>query len=116
MFFFFFFLMIRRPPRSTLFPYTTLFRSDVFRNEELADVLELFGREGAQPFYRGDVAHALADWVSERGGLLTREDLASYEAVPRAPAHVRYRDREVLTNPPPSAGGILLAYALGRPP
>src|SRR3712207_7972196 len=26
----FFFLMIRRPPRSTLFPYTTLFRSDVF--------------------------------------------------------------------------------------
>src|SRR2546430_10211336 len=27
MFFFFFFLMIRRPPRSTLFPYTTLFRS-----------------------------------------------------------------------------------------
>src|SRR2546426_1223275 len=29
--FFFFFLMIRRPPRSTLFPYTTLFRSDVRR-------------------------------------------------------------------------------------
>src|SRR3712207_7815577 len=29
-FFFFFFLMIRRPPRSTLFPYTTLFRSNVF--------------------------------------------------------------------------------------
>src|SRR2546422_11054007 len=29
--FFFFFLMIRRPPRSTLFPYTTLFRSDYFR-------------------------------------------------------------------------------------
>src|SRR2546427_13251564 len=28
-FFYFFFLMIRRPPRSTLFPYTTLFRSDV---------------------------------------------------------------------------------------
>src|SRR2546422_9184449 len=28
-FFFFFFLMIRRPPRSTLFPYTTLFRSHV---------------------------------------------------------------------------------------
>src|SRR2546430_3650311 len=31
MFFFFFFLMIRRPPRSTLFPYTTLFRSSFFR-------------------------------------------------------------------------------------
>src|SRR5258706_9552268 len=30
---FFFFLMIRRPPRSTLFPYTTLFRSQIFRDE-----------------------------------------------------------------------------------
>src|SRR6185437_16884804 len=30
-FFFFFFLMIRRPPRSTLFPYTTLFRSHIHR-------------------------------------------------------------------------------------
>src|SRR2546425_13372600 len=29
--YFFFFLMIRRPPRSTLFPYTTLFRSSLFR-------------------------------------------------------------------------------------
>src|SRR5256885_5631444 len=31
--FFFFFLMIRRPPRSTLFPYTTLFRSRILRHE-----------------------------------------------------------------------------------
>src|SRR2546422_7773466 len=43
-FFFFFFLMIRRPPRSTLFPYTTLFRSLIWilqRSTEL--VLKLFG-------------------------------------------------------------------------
>src|SRR5258707_6154453 len=33
MFLFFFFLMIRRPPRSTLFPYTTLFRSEVVRDD-----------------------------------------------------------------------------------
>src|SRR2546426_11360212 len=32
-FFFFFFLMIRRPPRSTLFPYTTLFRSRLLAEE-----------------------------------------------------------------------------------
>src|SRR2546426_12271338 len=35
-FFFFFFLMIRRPPRSTLFPYTTLFRSNSIRAKMLA--------------------------------------------------------------------------------
>jgi gamma-glutamyltranspeptidase/glutathione hydrolase len=87
---------------------------DVLRNPELGDMLDLFGREGAAPFYTGEVGAALADWVGERGGLLTRDDLRDYEALPREPAHVRYRDREVLTNPPPSAGGILLAYALGR--
>src|SRR5690349_22382464 len=44
-FFFFFFLMIRRPPRSTLFPYTTLFRSSrVF--EPLLGMMEEFGRFG----------------------------------------------------------------------
>src|SRR5688572_32372998 len=36
----FFFLMIRRPPRSTLFPYTTLFRSEQWRRHE-----DLVGRQ-----------------------------------------------------------------------
>jgi gamma-glutamyltranspeptidase/glutathione hydrolase len=44
--------------------------------------------------------------------MLTREDLAAYGTIVREPVRVRYRDREVLTNPPPNAGGILLAYAL----
>src|SRR2546429_4649722 len=48
-FFFFFFLMIRRPPRSTLFPYTTLFRSDIARLDDydlLADDGSLFHKFG----------------------------------------------------------------------
>ena len=61
----------------------------------------------------GDVAGACSDWVLERGGLLTREDLAAYEVVEREPARVTYQGREVLTNPPPSSGGILIADALG---
>jgi gamma-glutamyltranspeptidase/glutathione hydrolase len=59
------------------------------------------------------VAAAVSDWVLERGGLLSREDLASYEVIEREPARVGYRGREVLTNPPPSSGGILIADALG---
>ena len=50
--------------------------------------------------------------MTSRGGTLTRADLAAYATVPREPVHVRYHGREVLTNPPPSAGGILIAYAL----
>src|SRR5690349_24654884 len=41
--FFFFFLMLRRPPRSTLFPYTTLFRSDFERIEALKPAIEACG-------------------------------------------------------------------------
>jgi gamma-glutamyltranspeptidase / glutathione hydrolase len=55
----------------------------------------------------------VSDWLLERGGMLTREDLSAYEVIERAPARVSYQGREVLTNPPPSSGGILIADALG---
>ena len=82
------------------------------RDPVLADALERLAAEGPAPFYTGDVAAAVVEWVTERGGTLTREDLAAYGAMPREPVRVCYRGREVLTNPPPSAGGTLLAYAL----
>jgi gamma-glutamyltranspeptidase/glutathione hydrolase len=85
---------------------------DVLRDPELADALARLAADGAAPFYSGDVAAAVSDLVLARGGLLTRADLAAYEAVPRTPVRVSYRGRDVLTNPPPSAGGLLIAYAL----
>src|SRR5918999_3019285 len=96
------FMPAGRPPRV----------GDVHRDPALADALERFGAEGPAPFYTGDIAAAVCDWVAERGGLLTPADLAAYEAVARAPVRVAYRGETVVTNPPPSAGGILLAYAL----
>jgi gamma-glutamyltranspeptidase/glutathione hydrolase len=89
-----------------------LAEGDVMRNPELADALDRLGRDGAEPFYRGEVAAAVADWVAARGGTLGRSDLAAYEAILRPPVRVAYRGRDVLTNPPPSAGGALLAYSL----
>ncbi|HEX5620433.1 MAG TPA: gamma-glutamyltransferase [Solirubrobacteraceae bacterium] len=85
---------------------------DVLRDPPLGDSLERLGAEGAAPFYSGDVGALVSDYVCERGGTLTREDLAAYRAEPREPVHVSYRGRDVLTNPPPNAGGTLLAYAL----
>lgn len=86
---------------------------ELLANPELAGALELLGAEGAAPFYGGEVAAAVCAWLAERGGSIDPEELASYRAVARVPLRVPYRDREVLTNPPPSAGGALLAYALG---
>ena len=79
---------------------------------ELGDALERLGAEGAEPFYRGEIAAAVAEWVRERGGTLGVDDLAAYEPIAREPVEVAFRGRRVLTNPPPSSGGILIAYAL----
>lgn len=84
----------------------------LLRNPELGDALLRLARDGAEPFYRGDIATAVCDWLGQRGGSLRGTDLAEYEAIERAPVRMAYRDREILTNPPPSAGGTLLAYAL----
>jgi gamma-glutamyltranspeptidase/glutathione hydrolase len=54
----------------------------------------------------------VSEWVLERGGLITVEDLAAYEVIPREPAQASYHGRRILTNPPPSSGGILIAYSL----
>jgi gamma-glutamyltranspeptidase/glutathione hydrolase len=85
---------------------------EVLRNPELGEALQRLGREGAAPFYGGDIAAAVSGWLGERGGSITAAALGAYRAQLRAPVRVGYRDREVLTNPPPSAGGTLLAYAL----
>jgi gamma-glutamyltranspeptidase / glutathione hydrolase len=85
---------------------------ELLRNPELGDALQRLGAEGEEPFYSGDIARAVCEWLQARGGTLTREELAGYRAVAREPVRMPYRDREVLTNPPPSAGGTLLAYAL----
>ena len=85
---------------------------ETIRQPELADALELLGAEGADPFYTGEIASAIVEWVRDRGGMLTKADLAAYAVVDRKPVHASYRGRDVLTNPPPSAGGLLIARAL----
>jgi gamma-glutamyltranspeptidase/glutathione hydrolase len=85
---------------------------EVLHNPELADALRLLGAEGAEPFYSGAVAAAICAWMEQTGGSLTSGDLSGYRAIERQPARISYRDREIATNPPPSAGGTLLAYAL----
>ncbi len=93
-----------RPPRE----------GDLLHDPELGDALDRFGRDGAAPFYTGDIGGAVSDWVQARGGVLTRADLEAYRVVPRTPLRVSYRGREVFTNPPPSAGGSRLGRALAH--
>jgi len=79
----------------------------------MADALERFAAEGSEPFYRGETARKVCAWVRERGGTLGLDDMAAYDPVERKPVEARFRGYDVLTNPPPSSGGILIAYSLG---
>jgi len=85
---------------------------DVLIDGDLGDALQRLGSDGAEPFYRGDLAGAVCGWLEPRGGVITAQDLRDYKAIEREPVRVSYRGADVLTNPPPSAGGTLLAYSL----
>jgi gamma-glutamyltranspeptidase/glutathione hydrolase len=99
--------------RSLYAPHGRLLREgDQFRFPELADALERFAEDGPDWIYRGDGARTICDWVCERGGALSPDDFAAYRVLERRPVQAAYRGRQVLTNPPPSSGGILIAYAL----
>ncbi len=79
---------------------------------EFADTLEALAGEGPDLFYRGDIARRLAEDCRDRGGHLTAADLAGYAVEVRRPLELAYAGRRLITNPPPSTGGILIAFAL----
>jgi gamma-glutamyltranspeptidase / glutathione hydrolase len=85
---------------------------DRLRNPDLADTLRHLGVAGPVSARDGALAGALVGHLAETGGLVTAEDLRDYRVVERTPLRVRYRDAELLTNPPPSSGGALIATAL----
>jgi gamma-glutamyltranspeptidase/glutathione hydrolase len=85
---------------------------EILRQPELARSLESIARDGAKVLYRGELAAAIADDIRALGGILSREDLATYEADEPAPLTLHYRAHRVVTLPGLS-GGPTLARALG---
>jgi gamma-glutamyltranspeptidase/glutathione hydrolase len=79
----------------------------------LADALDYIAREGARAFYRGDIAALFAREMEAGGGLLTREDLAAYEAAVRRPLSVVSRSFTLSLPPPPSVAGATVGALAG---
>ena len=86
---------------------------ETVQNPELGALFDALGREGEALFYDGAVAEAIAAQCRAEGGHITRDDLHAYRVEVRPPLTLRYRDATLYTNPPPSAGGILIAFGLG---
>lgn len=85
---------------------------EMIRFPELADTLEAVGDEGADLLYRGELARWISSYILREGGIITEEDLATYEAIVREPISFAYEGRTVHTNGPPSAGGPTLAQMM----
>lgn len=80
--------------------------------QDLADTLTGLAALGAEAFYHGPLAERLVDGVRAAGGIWTLADLAAYRVVERAPLRGRYRGIDIITAPPPSAGGITVVQSL----
>ena len=85
---------------------------EMVRQPELGETLKAIAREGSRVFYEGWIASAIADHLKKSGGILTLEDLKAYKPVWRGPIVGNYRNRLVVTMPPPSSGGIALLQML----
>jgi gamma-glutamyltranspeptidase/glutathione hydrolase len=85
---------------------------ELLKLPEFGDAIERLAVEGAEPFYVGEIAQKVSDWLLEHGGTITREDLSSYTVEDRAVGEIDYRGHAVITNPPPSSGGVLIAASL----
>lgn len=80
---------------------------------DLAGTLSAIAEGGAAAFYRGPIARQLVAGVRAAGGIWSREDLADYAVVERAPVVTEYRGTRVVAGSSPSSGGIVIAQALG---
>jgi gamma-glutamyltranspeptidase/glutathione hydrolase len=85
---------------------------DLFQQPDLAKTLGRIAEKQAKGFYEGETAELIEREMKARGGLVTREDLRQYTFYRRQPLRGTYRGDEVLTVPPPSAGGVALLQCL----
>ncbi|HXE92718.1 MAG TPA: gamma-glutamyltransferase [Gaiellaceae bacterium] len=83
----------------------------LFQND-LAGTLELIAEQGGKVLYEGDLADAISNHVRDQGGCITKRDLEEYRVIRRRPVRATFCGEEYLSNPPPSAGGILISYGL----
>jgi gamma-glutamyltranspeptidase / glutathione hydrolase len=82
---------------------------DTLRQPDLAGTLRRIQDAGVDGFYSGETAELIVAEMERGGGIITREDLSSYEPAWRDPVTFRYRDHTVISMPPSSSGGVTMA-------
>lgn len=96
---------------NTLF-YSDCDPGDTLQYPALANTLRRIAENGRDEFYKGQTARALARFIQEKGGFVTEEDLARYEAKWREPVVFEYKGLRIISMSPPSSGGVTMNQIL----
>ena len=84
----------------------------LIRQTDLANTIDAMAREGRAGFYAGEIAQRLVGQSQQHGGIWELDDLKNYRVIEREPIITHYHDVRVVSAPPPSSGGIVMAQAL----
>ena len=85
---------------------------DTIRLKDLAGSLRYIAVTGPNAFYNGWIADSIESTMRANGGIMTKRDLAEYEAKMRSPVVGKYRGFEIISMPPPSSGGVAMMEML----
>ncbi len=85
---------------------------EILVQKDLAWSLKQIAKYGAYAFYKGEIADMIVAAMRANGGLISKKDLAAYNAVIRKPIHGTYRGYDIYSMPPPSSGGVILVEIL----
>ena len=89
------------------------FKKDmIFSNDKLYKTLKYLLKNGVEGFYDGDISKEIINYVSKKGGILTKEDFLLYKPVWRQPFIFEFDDLKIITMGLPSSGGIVLSQIL----
>ena len=91
---------------------TSLREGDTLVQTDLAATLSAIAEQGPRGFYEGPVAEKLVKAVRDAGGIMTLDDLKSYQPVIRTPVRGSYRGYDIVSMPQPSSGGVVLLETL----
>ena len=80
--------------------------------KDLAKTLRAIATDGPDVFYKGWIADRIAEDMAANGGIISKDDLAAYEAKERAPVKGTFRGYEIAAMPPPSSGGVAMIEML----
>jgi len=108
-------LILRHTPEATaIYEHdgAALGVGDTLVQRDLAHTLELLAANGAQELYTGELGVRMVEHIRANGGCFTQRDLTEYRVIRRRPVRARFCGEEFYSNPPPSRGGVLLAYGL----